>query len=922
MSEINKEENVPGNSRQSIRMDILMFKDDILKDMRGIQKQLDGKYMKTDENLTYKINNFETKINLFEKKIFELSNKINTDNKIRENIETLNQFKEETSDTLFKRRVKYNEFEKRMNDEINRINNILADSVIYPGIIGGSAKYKSFHDFMDHIMEEIGQLSVFREKSGLDMGPYKKKIEQSIEGFKIQLNNYNNIQREYTLKSIQQAEERLNNLIKIYDDRLQDTRVENSHYSIGLEKKSEELKNEIAKLKKFQENSLKKYAKFNKEDIFNNFSNELIIMNNKINKLSSMLKDLLSFIKMPDKKAKVYSGVKQYIHGYLNANELSSMKNFSLEKSKTKNYDDISFAIRKTPTEFKRQSFIKRDIYFSNSINNNSPKETKEPLKKFVSQKSLKLKDSADSYNEPIPKNKMYVVTDIYQAMNSNDNNNENKGENKEVAKKNLSRRLTYNSDMISSRNRYKFNEDGNNNNKNKVNFNDGNIIYNKLQAVKIKDKNEKSKSGNFSDNSSSKKGSDESKNNIILSKKNSKNAEFAIKEEDENNISESSSIKISNRNIKEKGKNKDSSKSGDNINSKDNSKNTKDSKNNKDNNKDDNNNQDENNNNSNNNSKDDNNNKDNVKKDANNKNYKDINKENAKDNNDSSKDNIKNMKLDINKAISPKKENIYRITNVVKNDNMNNLKKVSKTEENNKNINDKANNRLNNYINSISKGEVKKINNTKNHNNNNNYKVSINSLRKYENKNRNQPILGMLNYGFNEDFSIRSQSSKRRNASNNNIPFNRNIIREKVNSAKKENLYISYNNNYIYNNTFTNFHSKSQNNNRVGQNFPKLNDQKLESIPSYDNKAVKLINFSGINNNISQNYTTKRNDKIIMHKKIKLGTQGFSPNGMMLKKNNRIMKNKSLRIVNERTNEARELEKMFNNLQSYIPHY
>ena len=110
MSEINKEENVPGNSRQSIRMDILMFKDDILKDMRGIQKQLDGKYMKTDENLTYKINNFETKINLFEKKIFELSNKINTDNKIRENIETLNQFKEETSDTLFKRRVKYNEF--------------------------------------------------------------------------------------------------------------------------------------------------------------------------------------------------------------------------------------------------------------------------------------------------------------------------------------------------------------------------------------------------------------------------------------------------------------------------------------------------------------------------------------------------------------------------------------------------------------------------------------------------------------------------------------------------------------------------------------------------------------------------------------------------------------------------------------------
>ena len=41
-----------------------------------------------------------------------------------ENVETLIQFREEISDILLKRRVKYNEFEKKMNEEINRFNDI------------------------------------------------------------------------------------------------------------------------------------------------------------------------------------------------------------------------------------------------------------------------------------------------------------------------------------------------------------------------------------------------------------------------------------------------------------------------------------------------------------------------------------------------------------------------------------------------------------------------------------------------------------------------------------------------------------------------------------------------------------------------------------------------------------------------------
>ena len=98
-------EAITGFFPQNIKSDLLYFKDDILKDMRGIQKTLDSKFFESEDNLNLKLNKFETKINLFEQKIFELSKKINTDNNIKENVELLNKFKEETSETIFKRRA-------------------------------------------------------------------------------------------------------------------------------------------------------------------------------------------------------------------------------------------------------------------------------------------------------------------------------------------------------------------------------------------------------------------------------------------------------------------------------------------------------------------------------------------------------------------------------------------------------------------------------------------------------------------------------------------------------------------------------------------------------------------------------------------------------------------------------------------------
>ena len=146
---------IPGESQSSIKKDLLRFKDDVLQDIRKIQLSVDDKYSKEDDFIKQTLYKFELKINSFEKKISELSNLIITDNSQKEKIESLFQFQGEIKDTIFKRRAKFNEFEKKTNDDIFRINNILTDSVTYPGMIGNSAKFKTFHEFMDYVIQEI-----------------------------------------------------------------------------------------------------------------------------------------------------------------------------------------------------------------------------------------------------------------------------------------------------------------------------------------------------------------------------------------------------------------------------------------------------------------------------------------------------------------------------------------------------------------------------------------------------------------------------------------------------------------------------------------------------------------------------------------------------------------------------------------------
>ena len=118
---------------------------------------------------------------------------------------------------------------------------------------------------------------------------------------KIQVDHIINSANAFTIKKINDSEQRTKSLIQLYDDRLQDTRVENANYAIGLEKRSEELLRQIKNVYEIKieiNKKIKEELTSNKGDqqklmkLFNYYKKEFTQIKNKFIQLSEFIRDV------------------------------------------------------------------------------------------------------------------------------------------------------------------------------------------------------------------------------------------------------------------------------------------------------------------------------------------------------------------------------------------------------------------------------------------------------------------------------------------------------------------------------------------------------------------------------------------------------------------------------------------------------
>ena len=90
--------NIKLSSEESkYQKELLHFKNDLLKDFKKIESNLNEKYSDSINDLKLRLKDYDNKFDNVNKKIIELSNTISNDNTIKDNnINKLNEFKEKT----------------------------------------------------------------------------------------------------------------------------------------------------------------------------------------------------------------------------------------------------------------------------------------------------------------------------------------------------------------------------------------------------------------------------------------------------------------------------------------------------------------------------------------------------------------------------------------------------------------------------------------------------------------------------------------------------------------------------------------------------------------------------------------------------------------------------------------------------------
>ena len=397
---------------------LIFFKEEILKDIRRFESKLTLKYNSELNKNTSKILKMQESLDEMNKKIESFTSLIKTDLEMEKRTNNLSTLYSTLEQEMLSQDIKLKNINNLLNETITKFNDEFYMSIIYPGVIGPSGKYKTFHEFIDFVLLNINNLLLNKDKFSNEFKEYKSKTDVSINNLMSKLDYTKKNCNAFTSASIREHEkkigEKLNELIKNGLD--------------NINKKFEGLsESQDKKIKALEENI--KIIGDNNNDvkyIFLKKENKNDIMNNNNNTQSG--------------NKKVSSIVKKYIEGKLKNDELlfkrrKSSENFVYTGLSPKNNLEQNlklFRENKFNKIFKKQNSFKSEAK-SESLNNSEysfnelyENKTKNLLKNNIIKSKIKERNN-DKGN--------YILNYLHKLYQDSDNSN--KSEEKKINSKN-----------------------------------------------------------------------------------------------------------------------------------------------------------------------------------------------------------------------------------------------------------------------------------------------------------------------------------------------------------------------------------------------------------------------------------------------------------------------------------------------------
>ena len=294
-------ENQIDEQNKNIKKELLYFKDDMLKDIKMFETKLNSKYNESQQSIEQKLKYYEEKIEKLTEKFSTFSISTSENKNLEEKIDDLYKFKSKISEQVLTNEMKLDSTYKDLKDSIFKYDKLFSDTVIYPGLIGNLCKFKTFHEFMDYLIIQISQLNNFKDKNILDLKSYKTKLENLIQSFQLQIDNITKSMSEFTTKSVNDCESRINDLLKTYDEKMQNIRIENNKYFNQIKEEFTKMKKDWEKILQIKKEIYYKYdvEVSNMKESYNNvalkfegYKKEFNLIKNRFTQLSEFIKDV------------------------------------------------------------------------------------------------------------------------------------------------------------------------------------------------------------------------------------------------------------------------------------------------------------------------------------------------------------------------------------------------------------------------------------------------------------------------------------------------------------------------------------------------------------------------------------------------------------------------------------------------------
>ena len=308
---------------------LIFFKEDILKDIRQFESRLTLKYNAELNKNSNKILKMQENLKEMNKKIEEFTSLVKTDLEMEQRTNNLSSLYTTLEQEVMTQGTKLKNTSNLLNDTINKFNEELYLSIIYPGVIGPTGKFKTFHEFIDFVILNINNLLTFKGKLNNEFKEFKSKTDITINNFQSKLDYTKKNCNAFTSISIRDNEkkmdEKFNGLLKTEIDII---KKKFDFLTEPQEERVVDLINNSDRIKKLEEMILRLEDNENKKEI--PIKKEI-----KIEKPNNNPKKIISSI------------VKQYIEGKIKDDDLfkrrrSSEGNFLGNKNNIKNKMDLS----------------------------------------------------------------------------------------------------------------------------------------------------------------------------------------------------------------------------------------------------------------------------------------------------------------------------------------------------------------------------------------------------------------------------------------------------------------------------------------------------------------------------------------------------------------------------------------------------